>query len=154
MKTISLVLLCLTLVSFGLVFTSFGGDTNEPYELTPLPTRVYNINGETFMPHLKQLITPKSGESNQDLLLRYFKDQHIEIKKPAALIMVLEGDSFLIVRTTAHDLAEIKRLLSNDFGDIYELPKKTPKPAAVTPSDPLRGSRVLSRVPDLDVSHH
>ena len=100
----------------GLVFTSFGGNTNEVYELSPLPAKIYHINGAKFMIHLKQLVTPKHGESNQALLLRYFKEQHIEIRKPATLDLMLEGD-LLVVRTTAHDQVEIERLLLKNFSD-------------------------------------
>jgi hypothetical protein len=68
------------------------------------------------MPHLKQIVTPNTGESDQDLLLRYFKEQNIEMRKPAMVYLILDAD-ILVVHATAEDQAKIRSLLSKNFSD-------------------------------------
>jgi hypothetical protein len=101
------------IIGFGIAVISLGGDTNGPYELSPLPTKIYHISGEKFMPRLKQFVTPETKESDQDLLLRYFKDQHIEMQKPAFLDLILKADC-LVVHSTAADQEKISHLLSKN----------------------------------------
>ena len=69
------------ILGFGLVLTSFGDQTNEPG-----PDGLYRysflVEMESFVKNLKDLAPPKSGESNQELLRRFLKDQGITIKNP------------------------------------------------------------------------
>jgi len=95
---------------------SFDSDTNEQYWISPAPIRVYHVSGEKFIPHLKQLVTPKTGESDQDLLLRYFKEQHIKMQKPAMVYLILDAD-ILVVHAPGADQAKIESLLSKTFND-------------------------------------
>ena len=85
-RTIALMFAAGTLFFAGRCTSLQAQDTNvnssnkEFFEISYCPTKIYQIKGEKFMPHLKQLITPKNGESDENLVLRYFKEQHIEMK--------------------------------------------------------------------------
>ena len=94
--------------------TNINSSNQEFFEMSPAPTKIYQIKGEKFMPHLKQLIIPKTGESDENLVLRYFKEQHIEMKWTAKLYWIPEPE-VLVVHATAEDQAKIKRLLSKNF---------------------------------------
>ena len=94
--------------------TNVNSSNQEFFELSPSPTIAYYIKGEKFMPHLKQLITPKTGESDENLVLRYFKEQHIEMKWTAKLYWITEPE-VLVVHATGKDQGKIKRLLSKNF---------------------------------------
>jgi hypothetical protein len=85
--------------------------TNSPTPFVgPLVTRVYNIDTETFIRNLKQTAPRKTGESNQDLLLRFFKDNRVEIHKPSVLFLD-EKEQRLIVRTTEAQKDKINDLI-------------------------------------------
>ena len=95
-----------------MVLTSLGGPTNETTTASgePLLSRSYKISADTFVRNLKQLAPPKSGESNQDLLTRFFKDKHIEIQKPAAVFLDEKKDR-LLVRMTKADQDKVELLI-------------------------------------------
>src|SRR5258705_4257254 len=98
----------LTLViGFALVLTSFGDPPKDTSSAERLLTRVYKINANTFVRGLKQLAPPKTGEANQDLLLRFLKENHVEIQKA----YLDEQNDRLAVRTTQVDLDKIDALV-------------------------------------------
>ena len=83
---------------------------NNPGE--PLQTRMYMIKPESFVRNLKQLAPPKSGESNQDLLVRYFKENGIDTQKPRKVVLGEKND-WVFVRAVKREQDEkIEELIS------------------------------------------
>ena len=104
--------LLILLLGFGLVLPGLSGTTNEATTASaePLVARTYKIRADAFVRNLKKLETPKSGESDQDLLVRFFREQRIEIQKPAAVF--LDGkQGTLLVRTTQASQDQIENLI-------------------------------------------
>jgi hypothetical protein len=62
-------------------------------------SRHYKITAETFISNLKNLAGTKEGESNMQMLLRFFKQNGIEIKNPESIFWN-EGINQLFVRAT------------------------------------------------------
>jgi len=104
--------LLVLLLGLSLVLPSFCGSTNETTTASGahLLTRSYKISPDAFVQNLKKLAPPKSGESNQQLLVRFFKENHIEILKPAAVFLD-EKKERLLVRTTQTDMDQIESLI-------------------------------------------
>jgi hypothetical protein len=103
-------------MGFGLMFSSVDGQTNDTVQVEPsLYTRVYLFT-ESSVNRLQLLLPPKTGESNQELLLRYFKTQHVEIEKPATLVFD-EKNRRLMIHATHAALNKIEDLLSENFSD-------------------------------------
>jgi hypothetical protein len=96
----------------GLLLPSLAGSTNETASASSerLLSRFYRIDPDTFVGNLKKSVSPESGESNQDLLVRLLKENHIQLKKPAAIVLD-EKRSVLTVTTTRADHDRIERLL-------------------------------------------
>ena len=97
-----------------MAFTGFCGTTNETNGVSSaqtekLATRTYKITTE-FEGNLKHLAGTKKGESNQEMLLRFFKESHIEIKPPEA-VFLNEEKSLLFVRATLVNQDKIERLV-------------------------------------------
>ncbi|MEI8291611.1 MAG: hypothetical protein WCH99_19255 [Verrucomicrobiota bacterium] len=100
------------IIGLCLALTSLGGTTNATTTASgePLLMRTYKISADTFVRNLKQLAPSKSGESNQDLLVRFFKDKHIETEKPAAVFLDEKRDR-LHVRMTKADQDKVELLI-------------------------------------------
>lgn len=98
------------IIGFGLVLTSFGGSTNETASAGQLITRTYKVGTETFVSHLKHLAPARPAESNQELLLRFFKQEHIVMQQPATVLLD-EKKGKLLVRTTQSDQDKIAVLI-------------------------------------------
>jgi hypothetical protein len=112
-----------TFIIFSSAFVNFANETNEVAELTPLPTRIYQIGGQNFVVNLDQLINRKTRESNEERLTRFFEEQHIEIFKPSFLWFSADG-TCLVIHTTAENHAKIKSLLSNKFRNVTVMPNQ------------------------------
>jgi hypothetical protein len=72
----------------------------------------YKIKSETFLPSLKELAgaTPNNvDESNQALLVRYFKNNHVVVEKPGSVLLDEKGNR-LLIRTTKTQQEEIRKL--------------------------------------------
>jgi hypothetical protein len=96
-----------TALIVGLAFTGFSGTTNEannPAQTQPeeLLTRGYGINAETFASNLKHLAGVKEGESNLQMLLRFFKQNGIEIKTPESIFLSEEKSKLFVRATEVH----------------------------------------------------
>ena len=129
------------IIGFGLTLTSFGdltnrttgvmtgqttdGMTNQTISTDSLVMRTYKVNAETFVANLKYLMPPRPGESNTALLIRYFKQKHIEIK-PAKSKFLNEKKNLLFALAPKEDQDKIKHVIieitythknlnSNDF---------------------------------------
>jgi len=100
------------LIGFSLVFISIGGQTNETTTASgeQLWTRAYKVSADAFVRNLKKLATPKPGESAQDLFVRFLKEQHIDVQKPAAVFLD-EKKGTLVVTTTQADQRRIETLI-------------------------------------------
>ena len=79
--------LLILIAGFGLAFASYAGTTNDTASAELLPMRSYEISSKTFASHLKHLVPPQSGESDQALLLRYFKQHQIELQEPSHVFL-------------------------------------------------------------------
>ena len=74
-----------------------------------MSSRTYTIAAE-FEGNLKHLAGTKEGESNQEMLLRFFKESHIEIKPPEA-VFLKEEKNLLFVHATSADQDKIERVV-------------------------------------------
>lgn len=65
----------------------------------PLITHAYNVDIASFVSHLQHLAPPESGETRYELLLRYIKQQHIDLPENSS-ISWSDKDGKLFVMTT------------------------------------------------------
>ncbi len=98
------------IIGFALALTSFGNPAKDTPTAEQLLTRSYEIVADVFVRNLKQLTPPKSGEPNQELLLRFLKENHVEIQKPTVVILDPKRDR-LHVRATQGDQDKIQTLV-------------------------------------------
>ena len=72
------------------------GDTNLT---TGMTMRIYTVTLDTFYSNLRRKIVPKDGESNIDLLRRFFVENHIDLANPKAAVAMNEklGKLFVMV---------------------------------------------------------
>jgi hypothetical protein len=80
-----------TLITFiigtGLIVSSFADSAATSAKPPPMYTHVYKLDYGTFVSHLRQLVPPRVGESNEELLLRFAKEQHIKLPKPSSIVL-------------------------------------------------------------------
>jgi hypothetical protein len=97
----------------GIAFMSFADSTNVTAQSSAehLISRYYKIDdAPSFFNNLKELESPKQAESNQDLVIRFFKDNNIKLEKPAAVFWN-EGKNRLYVRVTESDQNKVEALV-------------------------------------------
>jgi hypothetical protein len=97
------------MIGVGLAFTSFADSTNQTSSDVFL-MRTYKVSTETFLAHLKHRLPPKSGETDTALLIRYFKQKHIEIKPPESVFWN-ETMSLIFAKATKPDQDKIEQLV-------------------------------------------
>jgi phenylpropionate dioxygenase-like ring-hydroxylating dioxygenase large terminal subunit len=102
-------------IGFGLALASLGGSTNQTTSADLLEMRTYKVSTDTFVAHLKHLLPPKAGESDTELLVRFFKQKHVEIKPPES-IFLNEKMSLLFARATQADQKKIEHLVTEIVG--------------------------------------
>jgi hypothetical protein len=112
----------ITATIFGLVFAGVCGTTNEAnrsVQTQPgkLFSRAYTITTETFASNLKKLAGAKAGESNSQRLLRFFKENDVEIKPPESIYLSEEKNK-LFVRSTEVHQNQIERLVAAIQNDV------------------------------------
>jgi hypothetical protein len=97
-------------IGFGLVCVSFGGPADQTTSPELLLSRHFQVNADTFVAHLKHMLPPKSGETDTELLVRFFKQKHVEIKSPKSVFLNKErGEVF--ARATEADQNMIEKLI-------------------------------------------
>ena len=107
MKTL-FIIMSFAFVSVGTSQTTNAPDSSQT-QAVPLIERSYKAEG--FIDKVRQLMTPKSGESDFQLLVRFFKQNKIEIQQPEA--MFLEGKfHMLFIRATQADQDKIEALIT------------------------------------------
>lgn len=84
---------------------------SPPASAGDLITRRYNVNTQTFVSHLKHLAPTRPSESDRDLLLRFFKQEHVEMEKPAAVLLD-EKTGKLIIRAKRSDQDKVEALVA------------------------------------------
>jgi len=101
------------LLGLGLLVPNLGGSTTEAFTASDdhLVSRFYRIDPDRFVRNLKKSVSLLEGESNQHLLVRFFKENHVELKKPAKVLLD-EERSILSLTTTKADHDKIERLLA------------------------------------------
>jgi hypothetical protein len=120
-------LLLTSVASIVLVCSSIADSTNK----TAAPateqmfTRSYKISTEKFVRNLhKWAPAPIEGESNHDLLVRFFKENNVDITTPSALL--LSGDDVTVyVRSSEKILNKIPSLI-NKIENYIETPVREP----------------------------
>jgi hypothetical protein len=90
-----------------LAFAGFCGTTNETNNAAQtqpekLFSRSYKITTETFVSNLKNLAGAKEGESDFQILLRFFKENDIEIRPPESIFLSEEKNRLFVRSTEAH----------------------------------------------------
>jgi tetratricopeptide (TPR) repeat protein len=108
MKTLFTIIMSLGLVSAGICDT-----TNQPVDssqssLAGLVTRTYDIG--LLVSSLKIQMPPQTGESDYLLVLRYFKQNKIEIQKPG-VVFLNDKRHQLYVRAPKSDQDKIEALI-------------------------------------------
>ena len=98
----------------GLAFTGGCEKNNKADAATQkqqaqLFSRTYKITVE-FGDNLKRLTATKEGESKQEMLVRFFKESHIEIKPPEAVFLI-EDKNLLFVHATLANQNKIERVV-------------------------------------------
>ena len=99
-----------------LAFTGYGGTTNQSTSADSLERRIYKMDTGTFVAYLKHESPPKAGETDTEMLVRYFKQKQVEIKPPESVFWD-EQKSLIIVRATNSDLDKIEDLILEVVGD-------------------------------------
>ena len=74
-------------ITDGLTNQITNGSTNQTKSTDSLEMRTYKVSAGTFVAHLKHLLPPRVDESNTELLIRFFKQRHIEIKPPKRIYL-------------------------------------------------------------------
>ena len=106
-------------ISLGLLFTGTVGcrkhnneaaDTSQAQGVS-LFSRSYPINTATFVGNLRRIAAPKGRESNQDLLIRFFKENGVAMDPPAALLLD-EGGNRLLVRAPEPEKDKVQALFA------------------------------------------
>jgi hypothetical protein len=101
--------------NIGIIDAGKNGSTNQPADIgTAMPLRGYKIPFDTFFISLKKKIAPKDGESDKELLVRYFKEQHIDFYSHPGFAMFLnDRKGMLYVRATPTEHDKIEHLISD-----------------------------------------
>jgi hypothetical protein len=122
-------------VLFG--FTSVAAPTDEAVAPSPeqMFSRAYRFEAEMLVRELTPLAPSEEGGSKHDLLLRFLKENGVEISSPSALF-VNERNGMVLVRASQNVLDQISALMKKatdaDFsspddvlsvGQIFEAPK-------------------------------
>lgn len=101
------------IIGLGLICVGFSETTNAPSsstsQSTHLSTRIYKA--ETFFTNLKKQMPPQQGETDQQLVLRYFKLNQIEIEKTGA-VYVNDRKRELYVRTSPATQDKVETLIA------------------------------------------
>jgi hypothetical protein len=98
----------------GMAFTGFCGTTNETNGVSSAQTeklaaRTYKITTE-FEGNLKHLAGTKKGESNQEMLLRFCKQNGVEIKSPES-VFLNEKNGMLFAKATKSHQHKIEQIV-------------------------------------------
>ena len=95
------------------ILASAGDTTNQPPDVAPqMSERTYKIAPGTFYDNLKHLMTPKAGESDLQLLRRFFREHHVDLDKPKSSVFVNDKLGRLFVNVTPEDQNEVERLVA------------------------------------------
>ena len=98
------------IIGFALAFTSFGGSTDQTTWPELLLSRTYYVSTNNFMAHLKHLLPAKAGETDSELVARFFKQKHVDIKPPEAMFFN-DKKGLLYVRATQAHQDKIEKLI-------------------------------------------
>jgi hypothetical protein len=103
-----------TALIVGLPFAGFCGTTNETNSAAQtqpeqLFTRTYKIDNETFVKNLTHLAGFKEGESQYQMLLRFFKQNGVAIERPVSFFW--SHNLGLYFHATQADLNKIEKLV-------------------------------------------
>jgi hypothetical protein len=101
------------IIGTNLILNSFTGESNAITHASaePLDTRIYHVRTETFVQNLKRLATPaKTNETNQELLLRFLKENKIELQKSEA-VQLVEKKGIVVARLTSPDQSKLEDLV-------------------------------------------
>jgi hypothetical protein len=82
-----------------------------------LLTRGYKFTAETFWNNLKDLVGTKEGETNFQMLLRFFRENGEEIKQPDS-IFISETHGIFFVKAPLDKQEKIERLVIAIQNDI------------------------------------
>jgi hypothetical protein len=106
-KIFAAIFLIIVFIIIGLAFFRGCKKTNETPNATQLQqeqlfSRHYEITTETFVSNLKRLAGTKENESDLQMLLRFFKQNGIEIKNPESVFWKEENNRLFVRATKVH----------------------------------------------------
>jgi hypothetical protein len=143
-------LLLISVASVGLVWSSIADSTNktDATAIEQMFARSYKISPEKFIRNLhKWAPTPIEGESDHDLLVRFFKENNVDITNPSALFLNERKDTVYVhssekvlnkipalidkianIETPVRELSKIQKQNHDEIFFIGNLFEETQKP--------------------------
>ena len=111
MKKLTIIGCIVGLITASLLFWNHKGN---PTSAPIIEAHTYMIAPDVFFAGLQHLVAPKTGESPQQLLVRYFKQQNVHLEGTNDVgIFAQEGADTgrLQVRVSAADREKVERLI-------------------------------------------
>ncbi|MGH7953776.1 MAG: tetratricopeptide repeat protein [Limisphaerales bacterium] len=108
MKTLFTIIISLGLVSVGMSDTTNAPAGSSQSQSAGLVQKEYDAG--IFVDKLKTKLTPQAGESDYSLVLRYLKQNGVEVQKPEA-IFLNERKHQLYVRASKSEQEKIEALI-------------------------------------------
>ena len=78
-----------------------------------MTTRLYLVKPDAFYMSLKRQIVQKDGESDLNLLRRFFQEHHIDLTNPKTSVYMSYKVSKLFVKVTPDDQDKVELLVSH-----------------------------------------
>src|SRR5665647_1762118 len=108
MKTLFTIIMSLGLVSVGMSDSTNAPADSSQSQLAGLVQKTYHTG--TFVDKLKAQMPPQTGEPDYSLVLRYLKQNGIEIQRPGA-IFISDRKQQMYVMASKSDQAKIEALI-------------------------------------------
>ena len=107
------------IIGVGLICSSHAAQTNEAtVVVASMFTRALHLDS-AVLSQMRLQVPPKTGETSQDYLLRYFKTQQVEFVAPAFLKLD-EASGRLTVKTKETDLDKIEQLVFKPDSEVTD----------------------------------
>jgi type II secretory pathway component HofQ len=117
MKTLFTVLSASVVLGLTAVAEPTNNQSQGPLQLA---RRIFKIAPDAFFISVKHRIAPKHGENDEQILVRFFKEQRIDLESHKAVVVLDEKRGMLIIRAPAEDLDRVEALIAKIEGEIKE----------------------------------
>jgi len=114
MKTLLVAIIISAGFVTGIVDAGTSASTNQSSAIAlEMSTRAFKIQLDTFFINLKKKIAPKHEERDDELLLRYFQEHHVDTANPKFAVYLNDRRGFLFIQATPADMDIIEHLVSD-----------------------------------------